>query len=143
MDSQKNQINVTQGLLPTKNCHSFLFVRRDLVYTQTYVVAFSFRLFKPGNLIPPFFPEDIQRTDGRAWEALKISISEGKYTDEVKIVANLKRPLAVVHGDKDELVSLSYIKGLSIPPCDEARSRLSMRRGTHPSGNSRSSLTLC
>ncbi|MFA6498439.1 MAG: alpha/beta hydrolase [Desulfurivibrionaceae bacterium] len=77
--------------------------------------AATAEFFKPGSEIPPFFPEDILRTDGRAREALGISIGEGRYADEVKIVTNLKKPLAMVHGIKDPLVNLSYLKGINMP----------------------------
>jgi pimeloyl-ACP methyl ester carboxylesterase len=85
----------------------------DLSATEAEAVTAAF--FKPGSEIPPFFHDDIQRTDGRAREALWISIGEGRYADEVEVVANFKKPLAVVHGEEDQLISLSYIKGLSMP----------------------------
>ena len=65
---------------------------------------------------------------------LGIRIGEGNYQDEVEVVANLKKPLAIVHGEKDGLASLSYLKGVNIP---------TLWRATRPSGSSRSSLTAC
>lgn len=85
----------------------------DLSAAEAEMVTAAF--FKPGSEIPPFFSEDIQRTDGRAREALRISIGEGRYADEVKIVATLKKPLAIVHGAEDPLINLSYIKGITMP----------------------------
>lgn len=78
-------------------------------------VALAAACVMPGNQIPEFFHEDIRQTDGKAREALGISIGEGNYSDEVKVVASLNKPLAVVHGEMDPFVNLSYIKGLSIP----------------------------
>ena len=71
--------------------------------------------FMPDCRIPEFFYEDMRRTDGRAREALAISIGEGNYTDELRIVADLRKPLAIVHGENDPLVSLPYINELNIP----------------------------
>lgn len=79
------------------------------------VVALAAACVMPGNQIPAFFNEEIRKTDGKAREALGISIGDGNYSDEVKIVANLNKPLAVVHGEMDPFVNLSYIKGLNIP----------------------------
>lgn len=86
---------------------------RDLSAAEAEAVATAF--INPGSEIPPFFPEDIQRTDGRAREALGISVWEGRYTDELKVVANLKKPLAMVHGPNDPLINLSYLKGIHLP----------------------------
>ena len=77
--------------------------------------ALTATFFIPGSEIPPFFHDDMRRTDGRTREALWISIGEGCYTDEVEIVANFKKPLAVVHGEEDQLINLLYIKGLNMP----------------------------
>lgn len=85
----------------------------DLSPAQSVSVAAAF--IYPGSAIPPFFPEDIQRTDGRARETLGISVGEGCYADELKIVADLKQPLAMVHGPNDSLINLSYLKGLTMP----------------------------
>lgn len=71
--------------------------------------------FKPDSEIPSLFREDMMRTDGRAREALGISIAEGNYADEVEIVTGLDKPLAVIHGAMETLVNLSYIKSLIIP----------------------------
>ena len=79
------------------------------------VVAVTTGFFKPGTQIPSFFYEDMRRTNGRARETLGLSVGEGKYTDEVTIVANLKKPLAIVHGENDTLVNLTYLKDLCIP----------------------------
>jgi pimeloyl-ACP methyl ester carboxylesterase len=39
----------------------------------------------------------------------------GKFADEVEIVAQLTRPIAVLHGEGDQLVSLHYLRGLTMP----------------------------
>jgi pimeloyl-ACP methyl ester carboxylesterase len=83
--------------------------------TNEESVALTAAFFKPGARMPEFFLEDMKRSDGRAREAVGISIGQGNYADEVKIVAGLTKPLAVVHGEQDSLVDLSYIKSLSMP----------------------------
>ena len=85
----------------------------DLSAAEAEVATAEF--FKPGSEIPPFFPNDILRTDGRAREALGISIGEGRYADEVKIVADFKKPLAIVHGEGEQVVNLSYLRGINMP----------------------------
>lgn len=85
----------------------------DLSREEAASLTASF--FIPNCQISEFFYEDMVRTDGRAREALGISIGEGNYTDELKVVADLNKPVAIVHGKNDPLVSLPYIKDLSIP----------------------------
>lgn len=77
--------------------------------------ALTAAFFKPDCQIPSFFCEDMMRTDGRAREALWLSLEEGNYADEVKVVTGLNKPLAVVHSEKESIVNLSYIRELAIP----------------------------
>ncbi len=61
--------------------------------------AYAAAGFRPGAThIPPSFIEDILRTDGRARAGLAASIAPNAYHDEVEVVANMKAPLAVLHG---------------------------------------------
>jgi pimeloyl-ACP methyl ester carboxylesterase len=46
---------------------------------------------------------------------LGASIAPNGYRDEVEVVANLKRPLAVVHGAEEQLVNGAYFDGLDMP----------------------------
>lgn len=64
---------------------------------------------------PDLLVEAMLRTDGRARAALWQSVVEGNYADEVALVSDLAKPLAIVHGEDDQLVNLAYIKGLNIP----------------------------
>ena len=90
-----------------------------LVFTRDLndeeISALTAEFFLPGYRIPPFFIDDMKRTDGRAREALLQSVQEGHYTDEVEVVANLNNPLAIIHGEMDSMANSSYIKNLSIP----------------------------
>jgi pimeloyl-ACP methyl ester carboxylesterase len=79
------------------------------------IVAVTAGFFKPGSRTPEFFIDDMRRTDGRAREALGVSVGEGNYTDEVVVVANLNKPLAIVHSEYESVANLSYLKNLRIP----------------------------
>ncbi|HEX4705476.1 MAG TPA: alpha/beta hydrolase, partial [Pseudonocardiaceae bacterium] len=70
----------------------------------------------PGSTIPvDEFVADILATDGQARSALFTSIGEGRFADEVAVVARLTQPIAILHGEHDQLVNLDYIRGLTIP----------------------------
>jgi pimeloyl-ACP methyl ester carboxylesterase len=88
--------------------------QRDLAdeEAEAYVAAF----FKPqAATIPESFRADCKRTDGRARETLGGSIAPGLYRDEVQVVENLKVPLAILHGEHEQLVNLDYFKRLNAP----------------------------
>jgi len=77
--------------------------------------ALTAAFFKPGTGIPQFFYDDLKRTDGSARETLGMSIGTGNYADEVTIAAECNKPLAIVHGEMDPLINLSYLRTLGIP----------------------------
>lgn len=72
-------------------------------------------LVRPGADAPPSFCEAMLNTDGRARHLLGASLNAMNYTDEVQIVANMRSPLAIVHGAEDQFVNLDYLKGLTVP----------------------------
>jgi pimeloyl-ACP methyl ester carboxylesterase len=70
----------------------------------------------PGSaLATSEFVSDILATDGAARTGLLSCISDGRFADEVAIVAGLRRPLAIVQGAGEQLVSLDYLRKLTIP----------------------------
>jgi pimeloyl-ACP methyl ester carboxylesterase len=78
--------------------------------------AFVASFFRPGYAdVAPAFLDDVMRTDGRARAHLGASIAPNGYRDEVAVVANLKRPLAIVHGAKEQLVNGAYFDSLTMP----------------------------
>lgn len=87
--------------------------KNDLSTEEAVAVTAGF--FKPDSRIPAFFIEDMRRTDGRAREALGVSVAEGNYADEVHIVAGLDMPVAVVQGEEESIVNLAYLRSLAIP----------------------------
>jgi pimeloyl-ACP methyl ester carboxylesterase len=81
---------------------------------QAAALAASFTA--PGSALPlDGFIADILRTDGAARAGLGASISEGRFADQTAIAASLPRPLAILHGEHEQLVSLSYLRTLAIP----------------------------
>lgn len=79
---------------------------------DAYITAF----FAPNvSELPETYREDIRRSDSRARAAVAGSIRPGGYADEVEVVANLTVPLAVLHGEQEQLVSGDYISSLAAP----------------------------
>jgi len=58
---------------------------------------------------------DILRTDGAARACLMASLGAGQAADEAAIAGSLAQPLAILHGDQEQLVSLPFIQQLTIP----------------------------
>ncbi len=69
----------------------------------------------PGSQAPPDVVEQIKASDGRGRELLGASIAAGNYTDEIAVVAGLAVPVAVIHGEQDQLVNGDYFKSLRMP----------------------------
>jgi pimeloyl-ACP methyl ester carboxylesterase len=79
---------------------------------RAYAACFT----RPGSPLPlDEFVADILRTDGAARSGLSASIAEGRFRDQVAAVADLQRPLAILHGQDEQLVNLSYLQQLRIP----------------------------
>ncbi len=58
---------------------------------------------------------DVRRTDGAARAGLGASLAEGRYADEIAIVTALAKPLAILHGEGEQLINLGYLRTLSVP----------------------------
>lgn len=101
-----------QAFLPNPNVLAAAF-SPTISEEQASIVANA--LVRPGADAPPLFREAILNTDGRARALLGASLDAANYTDEVQIVANMRTPLAVVHGAEEQLVNLDYLQGLAIP----------------------------
>jgi pimeloyl-ACP methyl ester carboxylesterase len=79
-------------------------------------IAYATAMLAPDSSVSPdVFVPDILATDPAARLGLAASIGEGRFADEVRIVAELDRPLLVLHGDQDQLVSLDYLRSLDLP----------------------------
>jgi pimeloyl-ACP methyl ester carboxylesterase len=79
---------------------------------QAYAASFT----SPGSALSASeFVPDILATDGMARAALMASIGEGRFADQVAIAAGLRQPLAILQGAGEQLVSLDYLRKLTIP----------------------------
>ncbi|MGP9812345.1 alpha/beta fold hydrolase [Rhodopseudomonas sp. NSM] len=79
---------------------------------RAYVAA----AFRPGVTdLPAQMVTDVLRTDGRARGQLAASIRPGGFRDEVAVAADLKQPLAVLHGAEEQLVNGAYFDTLTMP----------------------------
>ena len=56
------------------------------------------------------FIADIVRTGGEARAGLFGSSGESRFADEVAIASTLRRPLAILHGEGEQLVNLDYLR---------------------------------
>ncbi|WNV86218.1 alpha/beta hydrolase [Umezawaea sp. Da 62-37] len=61
------------------------------------------------------FVSDILATDGAARTGLGASAGAGRFADEIAVVSALRRPLAILQGADEQLVSLDYLRKLDIP----------------------------
>jgi pimeloyl-ACP methyl ester carboxylesterase len=79
---------------------------------RAYAASFT----APGSALSlDEFVADILRTDGEARAGLVASVGEGRFADEIAIVSTLRQPLAILHGEDEQLVSLDYLATLTIP----------------------------
>jgi len=86
----------------------------DVSAEQAHAYAESFTA--PGSDLPlDDVIADILRTDGTARAGLFASVGEGRFADELAIAADLGRPLAILHGEGEQLVNLGYLERLHIP----------------------------
>lgn len=87
---------------------------QDVTEDQATEYARSF--LAPGSDIPlGRLVADILATDGRARTGLAAGIAQGRFADEVAVLARLRVPLAILHGGSEQLVNLDYLRALSAP----------------------------
>jgi pimeloyl-ACP methyl ester carboxylesterase len=85
-----------------------LFPQDAEAYAATFVAPGSTLSLEP-------FTTDILAADPAARAGVGAAIAEGAIADEAAIVSELGKPLAVLHGRGEQLVSLDYLRGLDIP----------------------------
>lgn len=66
-------------------------------------------------LCPPSFIDDFKQADPRVRSCLAVSVAAGTYSDERAIVAALEKPLAVLHGAKEQLINRAYLETCPMP----------------------------
>jgi pimeloyl-ACP methyl ester carboxylesterase len=64
---------------------------------------------------PAQFLEDIRRADGRARGVIAQNVMQADFLDELKVVAELQAPLAILHGANEQLVNGDYFASVSAP----------------------------
>ncbi|MBS0530491.1 MAG: alpha/beta hydrolase [Proteobacteria bacterium] len=101
-----------QAFLPNP-AMAFTFTRELSDEQARAYVAVAFR--PDAADFPAFMIDDVLRTDGRAREGLAASIAPDGFRDEVEVAANLKQPLAVLHGAEEQLINGAYFKTLNMP----------------------------
>jgi pimeloyl-ACP methyl ester carboxylesterase len=72
-------------------------------------------LVRPGDAPPTALTRAMRRGDPKKRPALQESIGTVGYRDETAIVAGLRQPLAVIHGEHDVFVGLPYLQSLPMP----------------------------
>lgn len=88
--------------------------RADVSESEAQLLARSYTV--PGSALDTSeLVSDILATDGAARTGLSSSAAEGRFADEIAIVAALRQPLAIVQGAGEQLVSLNYLRKLNIP----------------------------
>ena len=84
--------------------------------TNDEVMTFASLQLRPEEKdVPESIIEDIKKTDMMARQYIGSSIGGGVYADELEIVKNLTAPLAILHGEEDQLINDSYFGTINIP----------------------------
>jgi pimeloyl-ACP methyl ester carboxylesterase len=78
--------------------------------------AFAASLTAPGAPLPlEEFVTDVLRTDPAARAGLAASVAQARFADQQEIAGALAAPLAILHGEHDQLISLPFIQRQAIP----------------------------
>lgn len=95
---------------------------------QSYAASF----LAPGSALPTEdLVADMLATDGAARTGILASIEAGTFADEIRVVAELTRPVAVLHGEGEQLISLDYVEGLTMPTLWRGAVQILPGWGTH------------
>ena len=79
-------------------------------------VAYASSFLAPGSTLSiDALVDDILATDGTARSELSESLATMPVVDEVAVVGTLTTPLAILHGEGEQLVSLDYLRKLHAP----------------------------
>jgi len=68
-----------------------------------------------GVSISDIILKDILRTDPRMRDCLGPNSTPDKFMDETAVIANMKQPIAILHGEGDQTIRASYFDELPIP----------------------------
>jgi pimeloyl-ACP methyl ester carboxylesterase len=70
---------------------------------------------------PVFFQDDFRRADKKLRGDLARCVGALAFRDETEVIAALKCPLAILHGEADALCNKRYMEGLTIPTLWQGR----------------------
>jgi len=85
----------------------------EMTKQQIALVAKS--MLKHGSQVPLFISEDVTKADGNARAGIGVSVASGNMKDEIKILKETKLPIAILHGEKEDLISLEYLQNVEAP----------------------------
>jgi pimeloyl-ACP methyl ester carboxylesterase len=103
---------LAEAFLPNPAVNVGFTAQVDRAAAEEYAASF----LAPGSAFPvDDFVDDILATDGAARSHLSTSVGEGRFADEVEIVDGLAKPLAILHGADEQLISLEYLRKLTAP----------------------------
>ena len=104
--------DMAEGFLPNPDFAAGMTGQLDEPQAAAYARSF---LGNSGNpALEAEFVAEILATDPNARDGLGRSTSN-PFVNEVELVARLERPLAIFHGAEERLVSLEFIRSLSMP----------------------------
>jgi pimeloyl-ACP methyl ester carboxylesterase len=104
--------HLAEAFLPNPAMNVGFTAEVDTAAALSYATSF----LAPDSAFPrDGFVADILATDSAARAGLFSSIGEGRFADEVDVVARLTRPLAILQGVDEQFVSLEYLRGLVVP----------------------------
>lgn len=83
--------------------------------TPEQIAAFGEASLAPGTQPDAAYFEAFAQTHGQARATMGASVGTANYEDELKIVQNLDKPLAILQGEREQLVNLDYLRGLDAP----------------------------
>lgn len=104
--------NLEEAFLPNPSFSAGMTAELDELSAKAYAQSFLGEVEDP-ELIQ-FFMKDILATDPNARAGLAESATR-PFVDEVELLARMTKPLAILHGMEEKLVSLEYISALSAP----------------------------
>lgn len=83
--------------------------------TEEELLGLAALFFAPGTPVPDAFVQDLRHADPRARAALAASAAAGALRDERRIVAELRRPIAVLHGAREQLIRRAHFDTVAMP----------------------------
>jgi pimeloyl-ACP methyl ester carboxylesterase len=117
---------LSQAFLPNPATQIGFSAEVDAAAARQYAESF----LAPGSPVDPEeFVADILATDGQARSGIAGSLAQGRFRNETDVVTQLTVPLAVLHGEHEQLVNLEYLEAVSMPTLWRGRVQVIPRAG--------------